>query len=161
MCTSKPGPRCAADTEASVGTTAITYRSSHPEGPDVGTLAAAKTEVVAPTPSDPRELVTHLKSTHPGLALDLHKSSTGYVTLSRIVVPPEERASGKGTSVMTEIVAAADRNGWPLALTPSSDFGGSRARLEGFYRRFGFVPNKGANKDYATKETFIRMPHIV
>ena len=57
---------------------------------------------------------------------------------------------------MAAVVAAADAQGIDLALTPSDAFGSSTARLERFYRRFGFVPNKGRNKDFTTRERMLR-----
>jgi hypothetical protein len=106
----------------------------------------------------PHQLQDALKSRHPGLQLDLSRSPSGYVVVSRIVLPKGDREAGVGTRVMTDIMETADRNGWPLALTPSSDFGGAKGRLEQFYRRFGFVPNKGRAKDYETSESFLRPP---
>lgn len=78
--------------------------------------------------------------------------------VSKIIVPKGQRGSGVGTKMMTEIVETADREGWPLALTPDSAFGGSKTRLEKFYRGFGFVPNRGRSKDFTTTETMVREP---
>ena len=50
----------------------------------------------------------------------------------------------------------ADTKGKPIGLTPSADFGGNKARLTKFYKRFGFVPNKGKNKDYTISESMVR-----
>jgi len=80
------------------------------------------------------------------------------ITLSKIVVPDGERDRGFGTAIMQELTDYADQVGKQIALTPSKDFGGSTARLKGFYQRFGFVENKGKNKDFGTRETFIREP---
>ena len=73
-------------------------------------------------------------------------------------MPEADRGAGVGSKVMSDLIAEADAKGVPLALSPTSDFGGSKARLMDFYQRFGFVPNKGANKDFATRETMIRPP---
>lgn len=81
---------------------------------------------------------------------------SGYATLDQLVVPKEMRNKGIGTQVMQDLIAEADSQGVPLALTPSSDFGGSKARLMDFYKQFGFVPNAGRNKDFTTRETMIR-----
>lgn len=100
-----------------------------------------------------------LESKYPGVKLDIGAPSAGgYATLGRIVVPEAERGAGVGSKVMADLIAEADAKGIPLALSPTSDFGGSKARLAGFYERFGFVPNKGKNKDFATRETMIRLP---
>ena len=46
-----------------------------------------------------------------------------------------------------------------LSLSPSTDFGASSvSRLTKFYRRFGFKPNKGRNKDFRTRDTMLRNP---
>jgi hypothetical protein len=57
---------------------------------------------------------------------------------------------------MQQLCDAADAHGWMLVTTPSADFGGSKTRLTEFYARFGFVPNKGKHKDFATRATMLR-----
>ena len=60
---------------------------------------------------------------------------------------------------MLAITRYADENKLVLALTPSTDLGGSSVkRLQSFYRRFGLVPNRGRNKDFTTSESMIRRP---
>ena len=80
------------------------------------------------------------------------------ITLSKIVVPKEERGQGIGTSAMQSLIDYADATGKRIALSPSSDFGGSKARLVDFYKRFGFSPNKGRTKDFSISESMIREP---
>lgn len=101
------------------------------------------------------QLADRLRQEHPGLRIDLHRSGE-YVVLSRIQLPREGRNRGVGTRAMRELVAQADRNGTPLALSPSADFGGNVARLKRFYRRYGFVPNTGRSRDLTVSETMIR-----
>lgn len=73
--------------------------------------------------------------------------------LLKILVPEDDRKQGLGTQVMTELTQFADEHGLRMALTPATDFGAtSRARLERFYRRFGFEKNK----DYAISESMLR-----
>lgn len=107
-----------------------------------------------------RDIRGKLKETFP--TVDTWISSTSVpdmVILSRIVVPKTDRNNGLGTKVMEWICAAADAQGVTIALTPSTDFGGSSTdRLKSFYRRFGFVPNKGRYKDFRISEAMIRMP---
>jgi GNAT superfamily N-acetyltransferase len=81
----------------------------------------------------------------------------GYV-LSKIEVSGDERNAGQGTKAMQDIVDRMDSEGAIIALTPDSAFGGNKNRLIKFYKRFGFVPNKGMNKDYRFRETMIRYP---
>ncbi len=80
------------------------------------------------------------------------------MVLSKIVVPKDQRSGGVGSAVMTKVCEYADANGYTVFLSPSSDFGGSKGRLEQFYKRFGFVPNKGKSKDFRFRETMLREP---
>ena len=89
---------------------------------------------------------------------DLILSKTGnYVTLNKIIA--NELGKGSGSRFMEELTRMADKNGWTLALTPDTSFGGSSVgRLKKFYKRFGFVPNKGRSTDFNTRESMIRKP---
>lgn len=78
------------------------------------------------------------------------------ITVSRIVVPEGSRNAGIGTRAMQVLVDYADRNGKHIALTPSADFGGNKKRLTEFYKRFGFVENKGKNRAFSVSEGMIR-----
>lgn len=110
----------------------------------------------APQTNWPAQLADQLRAEFPGLMLDLHRDPSGYVVLPRIRVTDQRQ--GIGTAVMQRIIEAADANGDALALTPTAEWGSSLPRLIRFYRRFGFVPNKGRAKDFATRETMIRRP---
>ena len=78
------------------------------------------------------------------------------VEVESIFVPKEKRGQGIATDVMFELGRWADSNGYVLALDPSSDFGSSVAKLKKFYSQFGFVSNKGRNKDFRTRSAMIR-----
>lgn len=83
--------------------------------------------------------------------------SRGTITLSQIVVPENQRGGGKGTDAIQSLVEYADATGQRIVLSPSTDFGAtSKKRLIDFYKRFGFVENKGRNKDFTTRESMIR-----
>lgn len=127
----------------------------------IRTEAAGTREGVAAsltgTPATAAELSSQLKQEFPGLKLDLMGSGQR-VTLSRIVMPEDGRNTGAGTKVMQRITAWADQTGTVVALTPSGDFGGSKSRLAEFYKRFGFVDNKGRNRDYEISESMYREP---
>ena len=84
----------------------------------------------------------------------------GYV-LSKIVVPKELRGTGVGSKVMKDLIDKADNEHAIIALTPDTAFGGTKGRLIKFYKGFGFVPNKGRNKDFRYRETMIRYPKEV
>lgn len=79
--------------------------------------------------------------------------------LFRVVVPKPERKKGLGTKAMGDLIAYADQFGLLFTLSPSTDFGGtSVVRLKRFYRRFGFVSNKGRNKIWQISASMYRLP---
>lgn len=88
-----------------------------------------------------------------------HNPKTNVITVYKIVVPKKERGNGLGTAAMEAITSHADRHGKRVELSPSTDFGAtSKDRLVRFYKRHGFVENKGQNKDFSTSETMYREP---
>lgn len=97
---------------------------------------------------------------YPDVSISGSQRPGGYATLDKLVVPEAQRNQGVGTAVMRDIVAEADRAGVPLGLTPSADFGGNKARLVDFYRRFGFRPNSGRARDFETMSSMIRAPEL-
>ena len=68
------------------------------------------------------------------------------VDLSHIRVEEKYRGTGIGTKVMQEVITWADQNNTWITLSLADD---QRNRLKKFYKRFGFVENKGRNKDFA------------
>jgi predicted GNAT family acetyltransferase len=95
-----------------------------------------------------------------GLILDAYESKKSpLITLSRIEVPKEMRGTGMGTQALQDLSQYADQSAKTIALSPSKDFGASSvSRLKDFYKRFGFVENKGKNKDFSISETMYRLP---
>ena len=95
-----------------------------------------------------------------GVELDLMgfpESKT--LTLSRIVVPKGDRNKGIGAKVMEEIIKFSDGNNKTIVLTPSTEFGATSVkRLTDFYKKFGFVENKGVNKDFTIRDSMYRNP---
>lgn len=96
-----------------------------------------------------------LAAKFPNVGLSLSENAKS-LDLSKIVVPKEMRNQGIGSSVMSDLTQYADQTGKQINLTPSADFGGNVNRLKSFYKDFGFVENKGRNKDFTTRETMIR-----
>ena len=78
------------------------------------------------------------------------------ITLQKVIVPKEARGAGVGSRFMNDLIQYADEQGKTVSLTPSADFGGNKSRLTEFYKRFGFVENKGKNKDYEISEAMYR-----
>lgn len=96
-----------------------------------------------------------------GIVLDIYESTKNpdKISLSKIEVPKQMRQKGVGTEAMQDLTQYADEQGKTMALSPSTDFGAtSVARLKDFYKRFGFVENKGRNKDFSISESMYRLP---
>jgi len=98
-----------------------------------------------------------LKAKYPDVNISISEGSRG-VTLNKIDVPKDKRKTGLGTKVMEDFVRMADESGAVAKLDPSGDFGSSPSRLRKFYKRFGFVENKGSAKDYEISEDMYRQP---
>lgn len=91
-----------------------------------------------------------------GVVLDLYPGHKTAILTIR--VKDSLRNQGLATEAMTEAMALADRAELTVTLSPTSEWGSSKSRLIEFYKRFGFVENKGRNKDYAHMDTMYRRP---
>ena len=80
----------------------------------------------------------------------------GILTISKIETPTEYRGQGLADKELRRQLAIADKEGLSVALTPSRAFGAQKGRLVKWYKKYGFVPNKGKNKDFMTRESMIR-----
>jgi GNAT superfamily N-acetyltransferase len=103
------------------------------------------------------------------LALDLYVMNSGAIELSTLAISRGAARAGLGSSVMQAVTKFADAHGVRLELylaesgyTPvrGSASTSSRTRLEGFYKRFGFVANEGRRKDYSTRADMYREPTV-
>jgi len=87
-----------------------------------------------------------------------YTKSNNTIKISSIKIKDKSlRRKGLGYSLMDEITSLADRNSLICILTAD----GSETPvsvLKRFYGNFGFVPNKGRNKDFRFMETMIRIP---
>lgn len=98
-----------------------------------------------------------------GVEIDASISTDTYgrknLHLSRIVVEKRLRGQGLGTKALEDLTHLADEHGMLMTLSPSTDFGASsKERLKRFYRRFGFVSNKGRHKDFTLHDSMYRLP---
>lgn len=82
----------------------------------------------------------------------------GTTIIYKMIVKKENRNKGLGSKVMKTITNYADAHNHRVALTPLSNFGGSKSRLITFYKRHDFIENKGKNKDFSIRETMYREP---
>ena len=104
-----------------------------------------------------KKISSKLRSKFPELKISLTETPEAII-LDKIIVPENIRNSGKGTEFMSQLISDADASGKPIGLTPSADFGGNKNKLTEFYKRFGFIENKGKNKDFTISESMIRQP---
>lgn len=103
---------------------------------------------------------------HPLEDFDLRVNRNGTVRLELIHMSRASRNEGEGTAVMKKLAQFADENDVVLVLAVAgkekrADWGTtSKARLERFYRRFGFVSNRGQRKrfEYSIYDTMYRDP---
>jgi len=93
------------------------------------------------------------------IGLDIYEDGKS-IKLSRIVINPDFRDKGVGTSILNDLINYADKSKKIVTLTPSSDFGGNKNRLVQFYKKFGFKMNKGVHKSYEYMDTMIRWPKL-
>jgi len=103
-----------------------------------------------PNDNDTKRLVDALER-DTGARITLLRSGDD-LTLHLIAVPKVSRGEGVGTRIMQALVDHADERGMRMRLTPAlrdAKWGTtSRTRLVKFYKRFGFVENKGRHKDF-------------
>lgn len=129
-----------------------------------GLLTAASGRGPKKEKLDPRgavgaNAVRNIKDKYPDVEIDIYGDADRGYELGRIQVPKDQQSSGVGSQVMNDLIAAADAEGAKISLTPDTSFGGtSVSRLKDFYKRFGFVENKGRNKDFSTRNTMYRDP---
>ena len=108
----------------------------------------------------PIDVQTKLKSSYPNLIIDIYQNDKNKtITLSRIIVPEDLREQGIGTQFMTDLISLADKLQYKIVLTPDDSFGGSKSRLKDFYKQFGFIHNKGKNRDFSHREDMYRNPN--
>jgi GNAT superfamily N-acetyltransferase len=127
-----------------------------------GTAMTGGGFVAAPRGAIRSGFVRTIQEKYPDVEIDVYGSPDRGYELSKIEVPKNKQGSGLGTQVMNDLVAAADAEGARISLTPDTSFGGtSVSRLKDFYKRFGFVDNKGKNKDFSTRNTMYRDPSVM
>ena len=121
------------------------------------------TEEAAPVEEVVEEDVTldDISKKYEDVTIDVFEKEN-VLSLDRIIVPEGKRGEGIGSNVMQDLIDYADKNNLKIILTPSKDFGAtSVTRLKKFYKQFGFIDNKGKNRDFSHKESMYRNPEEV
>ena len=93
-----------------------------------------------------------------------HNPTTGDIQLASIIIGKDNQGKGIGTKIMDDLIKYADSQGSRITLTPAQkdeEHGTtSSTRLQKFYKRFGFTPNSGRNKDFRVRDSMIRNPIV-
>jgi GNAT superfamily N-acetyltransferase len=110
-----------------------------------------------------QQFEAELKAAEPALeALGMAVNLDGTLYVETLRVTPSAQRQGVGTRVMQRVVDFADQQGVTVTLTPAraGAAGGttSAGQLRDFYKRFGFVENKGAHRDADIDAKMYRRP---
>jgi GNAT superfamily N-acetyltransferase len=100
----------------------------------------------------------NLERRTPGMKFHAYPSHSGDIRLHSIEVPKEKQGQGIGSHALKNLTKFADKQNKRVTLTPQADKG-KKAKLDKFYKRFGFRSNKGRNKDFSVSDTMIRKPN--
>jgi hypothetical protein len=100
----------------------------------------------------------NLQRRTPGMKFHAYPGHSGDIRLHSIEVPKEKRNQGVGSHALKNLTKFADKQNKRVTLTPQADRG-KKAKLDKFYKKFGFKSNKGRNKDFSVSDTMIRNPN--
>lgn len=107
--------------------------------------------------ADAQELIA--RADDRGVTLNFYvEEDRGIAFLGRIQTPKDKQGQGLATQTMEEVVEYADKHGLQVQLSPTDLMGADEKRLVTFYKRFGFVENKGENKKQEVSNTMYRDP---
>lgn len=108
------------------------------------------------------QVIQRLKEKYPDAEVRLNRRDNGDIRLEHLAVAKDKRKQGIGSQIMQDLANFADANGVRMTLTTGvrdPHFGTtSRARLSKFYKRFGFIDNRGRNKDFSISDNMLRVP---
>jgi GNAT superfamily N-acetyltransferase len=82
---------------------------------------------------------------------------SGDIRLNNIWIPPDQRNQGIGSRAMKGLTQYADRQRKRITLNQAPE-PGKKAKLAKFYQSHGFQSNRGRNRDFSTRDTYIRNP---
>lgn len=125
--------------------------AADPFGEDPGTVT---------TPDDPKADLGRLRDelADDGVRLSAYATRDGSIDVGVLSVDEDRRGQGLAADAMRRVCDLADRHQVRVTLTPTDEFGASKKRLADFYKRHGFVENKGRNKDFSTRAAMYRDP---
>lgn len=120
------------------------------------------TEIIDPTLQAFQAWADTIKVQYGLHQFDLWLDRQGNIKLNSLIVPRKDQRTGLGTATMLALCRMADQMGKRIVLSPATrdDNWGttSQKRLVSFYKRFGFVQNKGRKKDFSLTDGMYRDP---
>ena len=108
----------------------------------------------APGSLTPEQIKQKYKDSTNYLSITEHDD---YLTLDNLVVHQKKRNKGIGQSILQDLMDYADRTGKIITLTPTNEYG-RRGKLREWYKKNGFVDNKGRNARMEYLDTMYRLP---
>lgn len=108
-------------------------------------------------PGNLDDVVSSVEKKTPGIKFYVGENRQR-IELAKIEVPKDQRGGGIGASAVKELQAYAKKVGKPITLTPEAE-PGYKQKLIDFYKRLGFVENKGRNKDHALSGAMYWIPN--
>jgi len=87
-----------------------------------------------------------------------HDDRSGDIRLNNIWIPPDQRNQGIGSRAMKGLTQYADRQRKRITLNQAPE-PRKKAKLAKFYQSHGFQSNRGRNRDFSTRDTYIRNPN--
>lgn len=84
-----------------------------------------------------------------------------YLTLHKILINEEYRGIGYGDDIMNQIIDYSNNHNLIIVLTPDSVWGSSKKKLTDWYKKLGFVLNKGKKKDFETMQLMYKLPDSI
>jgi GNAT superfamily N-acetyltransferase len=115
------------------------------------------TEAKTPKPDAPQTTAKNWERKHPGMKLHAYPSHGDTIRLQTLEVPKEKRGQGIGSRAVRAMQNVAKKQNKRVTLTPQAEKG-YKKKLDTFYRKKGFKPNTGRNKDYSVSDTMIYDP---
>lgn len=109
---------------------------------------------------DVDSVISAVQRRHSDVEIRLNRHGMS-LRLVLIRVPEGLRGAGRARAAMDDLLAAADRLGLRITLTPeplAGDRKTSRRRLVAWYRSLGFVPNRGRTIDLEISDAMYRYP---
>jgi GNAT superfamily N-acetyltransferase len=90
---------------------------------------------------------------------ELYKTKSGFLKLAKIEILPKYQRMRYATQVMNKIIAHANQEGATIILTPDPYLRNlTKNNLIDWYKKLGFIMNKGKNKDFTHQELMQKFP---